>query len=464
MTRILYWNINNFSYNKLYDGVEGPDRNTHIVNEVFAPHAPHIFVVVEVWSRRADVMYPGSAVAGPAQIGVIGLLEAIRLATNNNNWMSVPALWSGKAGFCEAVAVYYDQAAVQFVGPYVYGPDYRTWSNTAPITRGCRPADTQRPAGAPATWPTGPRQYDPAWTNPFLGGPSCLPARVTPVVDPANGAFVMEDRLAAQYEFFTVGGQRIHFPSPRFRTPNLTYFNDLTVAGPGRRIKLFALHTSPRAAAGAVGQLQNIVELPAAANEVSVIVGDFNVDTFQNRAAYAGLLGMGFQLHFDSNAGGVLQPNRRPYCLTHYLPTARATPFGTAGVGPGPTHDVYPRFGYMGSMEGRRFNTPGNNGAIDNVLTQYGGGTAVPPANNNKTIVNTVIGKPYGAVAAPPAPADLVGGYPYASSMPMAAIPLPAGLPSNALAAPIWQNTFQSWPNFGRIRSTSDHLALLIDV
>jgi hypothetical protein len=463
MTRILYWNISNFSRNKIanplwYRQAESADRLVHIVNEVFAQQVPDIFVVVEVYYRRAYWMLEGLPVSDASRAGVIGLLDAIRAVTNNN-WMVVPALWSGTAGFCEGVAVFYNQTVVQFAGPYVFGPDYRTaGAHSPPIVRGCPRPQTVRPGWAPGAWPNGPRLYPLSWQQPPGGGGSCLPARATPA---GVNAMVNEDRLAGQYEFFDAFGNRIYFPGQMQRSPFLTCFD---VLGAAKRLKIFAVHTSPLFAAQALAQLQHIQELPPAANEVSIVVGDFNVDTFANRAAYNGLTGMGFQLHFDSMQAGMAQPTRLPYCLTHYLPENHATPFGTlGGAVASPIHDVYPRFGYMGSMGGAHFTVPATSGAIDNVLTQYDGGLVAPA--HNKTIVNKVVGTPYAAAGPmpPPAIADLTVGQAYASSL-ANPIPSPNGRNSTIPAPPDYQTQFRQWGNFGRIRSTSDHLALLIDV
>jgi hypothetical protein len=479
MTRILYWNINNFSLNKIADPAapaDSWDRWQHILNDVFMPSGAHIFVVVEVFYRRVDYMTAGVPVGGGTEVAVMGLLDSIRAAAGAQ-WMVVPALWSGLAGFCEAVAVYYNSNALQFVGPYVFGPDYAVASNTPPLLRGLPflpnalpNARWQRPLNKPPTWPTGTQNYPGLWWAPVGGGPPCLPLRLPPAGPVLPAGLPPENQLAGQYEFF-VFGQQIHFPDQWNRSPYLTYFIDLTVPPPRRKIKLFAVHTSPSTADDALAQLQNIVELPPGPNELSVIVGDFNVDTFEDRAAYNGLTGMGFTLHFDSIPPGLaaVNQNRRPYCLTHYLPVARATPFGTLnGVAPSPTQNVYPRFGYMGSMGGRRYQTPVNRGAIDNVLTAYGGGTAVAPFINNKTIVNKVVGSPYNAnnpaFPAPAAAADLLGGVPFLTSMNVL-VPTPQGHDrTNAVWAPNHLAAFQLWNNFGKIRSTSDHLPLLIDV
>jgi hypothetical protein len=156
--------------------------------------------------------------------------------------------------------------------------------------------------------------------------------------------------------------------------------------------------------------------------------------------------------------------SRRPYCLTHLLPNDLATGDGLLGFGvaASPIHDVYPRFGYMGTMGGRNFQTPSDAAAIDNILTWYGG--ALGPAAN-ATIVNTVVGKPYGAepLLPPSVTAELTGGLSVNSTL-SDPIPLPGGRDSTARLALGRTARFRQSNNFDLIRSTSDHLALAIEV
>jgi hypothetical protein len=475
VTRILYWNINNFSLNKIADPtnlVAAQDRRAHIVDEVLRglPALPDIFVIVEVFARMNDAALEGHALYGNARTGSRMLLTRIRTQTGNGNWALIPPVWSGKQGFCEGVAVYYNATNVQFTGPYVYGPDFRTagqtrsgaWS-TAPSQRACPLTDTAQPAMTPAlpanpNWTPGPRAYSAAvWGN-------VLPNRVTP-----GGVLPTENMLAGQWEFYDAMGARIYFPADFNRSPYYTRFLDLAN---GRTIKLFAMHTSPGAAVQAVQLLATVQELAAANHEVTVVVGDFNVDTFTSRATYDALVGnvagtaagLGMTMAFRAEDALAIRPARLPYCLTHVLPTARATPNGLlGGVVADPTHDAYPRFGYMGSMGGVNFQTPVNTAAIDNVLTLYGGGLAVGPATN-ATIVNTVVGQPYGAAGAiANVTAELTGGLVVNSTL-ANAIPQPNGQNSTAAGAAATTALFQLWGNFDRIRSTSDHLAIAIDV
>jgi hypothetical protein len=285
-----------------------------------------------------------------------------------------------------------------------------------------------------------------------------------------------ENELAGQWEFWTQAAtpKRILFPFDETRSPFYTRFRERTPGpGPKRTIKLFAMHTSPKYAKKGVLKLAKVHELVPAVDEVTVVVGDFNVDTFTNRAGYDKLIGavgggvanLGMTMAFRSEDAGAIQLSRRPYCLTHLLPTNRATPNGLlGGVAPSPVQDVYPRFGYMGSMGKKNFKTPVDTGALDNVLTRYGGGLAVGPATN-ATIVNTVVGRPYNALT--PAPAnvtvELTGGLPVTPRL-LNPILLPVGQDSTSIGAAFGTALFRTWPNFGRLHSTSDHLALVIDV
>lgn len=471
MARILYWNINNFSLNKVNDPTnqaDSHDRRTHIVDEVMLglPAPPDIFVIVEVYARRTEVSDEGVPIVGNARAGVLELLRYIRQQLHPN-WMLVPPVWSGSLGFCEGVAVYYDANTMRFTGPNVYGPDYRTAGRsrtgtwlTPPIERACPFADTAQPAMTPqlpATWITGPRNYPFAWNN-------SLGTRVNP-------GLLNERQCAGQYQFYDAAGARIWFPGTFHRSPFLTTFRDITPGFAGRTIKLFAMHTSPRYGADAVQELASVHELVPGANEVTVVVGDFNADTFDRRAAYDGLIGQvggpagPMTMLFTPDNAGATQANRRPYLLTHYLPTDVATPNGIlGGVAASPQHDVYPRFGYMGTMGGPLFQHLSNAAAIDNVLTRYGFGT-VAPAAHNATIVNKVVGTPYNRVVPAPAnvTAELTGGLLSASSL-LIPIPQPGGEDSTDVGNHWLVWLFQHWPNFGRIRSTSDHLPLVVDI
>jgi hypothetical protein len=459
MTRILYWNIRNFTLAKIFSTAAFPapalatSRLDHILDDVISPNppapgnpppAPDMIIVAECYSRVKEVSYQGGALNPPSTVGraILMLLDEIRNSLGNM-WCVVPPLMLGDLGIREAVAVFYNAATLTFTGPYVYA-----LSNGLFIGRPATPANLAAI-----------RDYTLRW----LDG---LPSPVNP--EPAlqlnrtwnapNGAAVNECHGAGQWEHRTAGGARINFPYLASRSP--FYTRMLDIAG-GRTIKVFTVHTSPAAAAGGTSNIANIPQLALAAGEVGVVVGDFNVDSFDMavNGAYAPILNLGYDMLLDPRHGVAVNTARRPYCLTHLLPDTLATPWNTVGVAADPRHNVYPRFGYMGSTAvphggGAVYATDA--GSIDNVLIGYPAGVA-PPAHHT-TIVNTVVGKPY---TAGPVPAgvgpELTGGYDYDSSL---AVPIPAAGRNPAAG----MGAFATWMNFGRIASVSDHLAVLFEV
>jgi hypothetical protein len=464
MTRILYWNLQNFSLPKIFDTTNWPafvqsqNRLNHILNEVIAPTPPlpansppppDIIVISEIFSRTREVSYEGNVVGSGTRVGqaVLRLLDSIRNRLGNT-WCCVPPISLGNFGIREAVAVYYNSAALTFTGPYV-------WSQAVGL-------NLSRPSTAPNI--ANVVNYPISWQN-------ALPNPTNPIGvlqlnrtwAAGGGAMINEWQGAGQFEFYNVppaGGGRINFPGPNNRGP---FYTRLLDAG-GRTIRLFTVHTSPATAVAATVNVAGITELQAiAANEVNVILGDFNVDTFNMavNGAYVPIENLGYEMLIDSRdpANNAVTPARLPYCLTHFLPNAYATPFNNGGGLTDPQHNVYPRFGYMGSTTAAHL--PSDAGSIDNVFTLYPPGAGAPvPAGYQQTIVNTVVGKPYNQLAPAPAgvSAELIAGYGYNSSL-ANAIPQPGGV---AAAAGI--GAFRNWPNFQRIVGTSDHLAIVFNV
>jgi hypothetical protein len=458
MTRILYWNINNFSINKIYNTssfaafVEAQSRLNHILNEVIAPTpplppnpppAPDLIVIAEIYSRTREVSYQGNVNNSGSRVGlaVTLLLDQIRNVLGNT-WCLVPPLMLGDFGIRESVAVYYNSATLQFTGPYI-------WCSTGGLNL-ARPPSLLNQGNLV--------NYNTTWRNamPNPNNPLAV-LQLNRTWNPPAGPAMNEWQSAGQWQHFLGNGTRIDFPNAQNRSPFYTRFRDLAGA---RTLKIFTVHTSPSTAVGATNAIAAITDLALAANEVGVVVGDFNVDTFNmaQNGAYGPLENLGYEMLIDSrdNTNNV-NANRRPYCLTHLLPVARATPFNATGVIPDPTHNVYPRFGYLGAMSIHPLQAT-SSGSIDNAFVDYAGGMAIPA--HNTTIVNTIVGKPYNAVAPPPAGVDaaLTGGNGYNSSL-AAPIPQPAGVnPAAGIGF------FRNWNNFQRIASTSDHLAVLFDV
>ncbi len=538
MTRILYWNIENFSLNKIFNNFNGLafglslDRQFHILHEVMGQNVPDIFVIVEVYSRIKEVGLEGTVLKanGNAGKGVLLLHDRIR-KVYGNEWCLVPPLNLGCEGYREAVAVFYNSEKLQFDGPYI-------WCQEPPIRPGAIATDWSQPIHEHTinNRTNYPCQWQNVMPNPHHPNPNLKLNRGRRVDMGGVVHSVPEWQFAGQWQYYKnetpvpspiVAGDipnRIYFPGRDNRSPFLTQFIDLTNGANNRIIKLFAVHTSPDTAAQAVRKLANVQEIQDInANDVSVIVGDFNVDTFNmdQNGAYAGLLvpPCDYTMALDPRDGDHVNPDRHPYCLTHLLPTDQATPFNANGVWTDAQHNEYPRYGYMGSMGGENFEVPVNTGAIDNVFTRNipskrprkdqeeeevaeagtgadGGGQEIEadgamaggPAPNI-SIVNTVTGKPYNAIPDPNRViAELREGLAYNSTLDQELInqlqnggfdPPQVGDPGGAREAKgdipeeeeeerqkafaAFEN-FRAWRNFGRIRSTSDHLALIIEV
>lgn len=488
MTRILYWNINNFSLPKIQVATpaglaaQATQRLTYIVQSIMRGPVggpiPDIIIVVEVYSRVREVGAEGTVLNSGSHAGqaVLTLLDQIRAdatlgtAAAGSNWCVVPPLNLGEFGQREAVAVFYNAVNLQFTGPnlfwQLYGPPGPIIGQSQPVNAVTRPQITNYPVG---------------WARAFTGA----------ALNRATGFLGMpavpENQLAGEWQYYNAGTarlipsprppaiprNRIQFPSQGCRGPFLTRFLDLTAMMP-RTLNLFTVHTSPSSARNAVCQMGNVPEMTAVANgEVNIVLGDFNVDTFGGNAwAYNWMLPL-YTMALDPrdprvNHAGLVIQDRKPYCMTHLLPTAHATPYNNVGVAQDPQHNVYPRYGYMGSLVRRSIN---DSGAIDNIFTAYGAGAGEPAANI--TVINTLTGTPYN-LGVPPAgvTAELTGGLPYNSSLtpPNLLVTSPpanagiGGIDSLAPGAAGAQALFQAWQNFGRVHSTSDHLPLMIDV
>lgn len=507
MTRILYWNLSQFSQRKVAAGGAGAaavaagERLNYIVNNVFAPvpppavapvNVPDIVVFVELFGGIHEVGYFGTQVSASVRAGVIVLLNQLRLATNNNDWSVVPPICTGESGYREGVGFFYNSRNLRFDGPFVWGPDYRLQQTrlTSPTVRACRPQDTVRPAWGRAAWPNGPQPYPAVWAaeQPPVPGGVVPAARNTPIAWPAGvpgpgggaaPAFVPETSAAPQWEFLDGGGRALSFPKYLQRAPQLVEFTENPGLANARKIKLLAVHTSPSDAAGAVQQIGNIAGwaalAPIGATDVSVILGDFNVDTINSIGTYVGIEAANFVMRINPRGGGGAMVNAsRPYCQTHFLPLNNATPFnainGAGAIAPDVTHNPPPALGYLGSTgrAGLRLWVPNDRGAIDNIFTLHAPGAAYgaagAPAGPHTTVINTVVGSPYFPVAAPPGgiPAALGGHYQYLTSM--ANVLPPLGQRDYLPASAGFLATFRQRLNFGVIRDTSDHLPLIVDV
>lgn len=470
MTRILYWNIQNFTMTKIDSGRCALDKLDHILDVFQTDQFPDIFVVVEVFARTGEfVAVEGTVLPpyGPSSLACLNLLGEIRAIEGLGDFCLVPPLALGGLGFTEGVAVFYNPNSLQFTGPRLY---YNFYGDQAGLTGQAQPVHQNTYQHIV--------EYPERWKN-------CLPNPGNTISDlrlDRHWSFdiglnqpvqIKEWNLAGEWQYWKrnrpvpsgdafLNADRIQFPSSGNRAPFWTQFVDLESPILNRRmLNLFTVHTSPSTAVKSIKNMAQAAEMTAVANNaVNIILGDFNVDSFSDKAsAYDWMLNSGYTMHWDPRVAhaGPAQAARMPYCMTHYLPLADATPF-RSGKRPGPQNNVYPRYGYMGSA------WPDLNlsGAIDNVFTAYGANSGGAPAKNNMMIVNKVVGTPYNKFAAPThVTNELTSGHFTVSSM---SNEIPMINPPGGIRP--WNDTiaFRHWDNFGRIRGTSDHLALMIDV
>jgi hypothetical protein len=465
MTRILYWNIQQFSRNKianpsaavvggnggLSQAAASRQRRQQILN-VVAAFDPQILVVVEVSTGNH----------GPGQLltrtkgrgGCRALAWMLRnQMPNGGDWQMVPPLQVGQNGPAEGVAVFYravDRAVggAVVVNRYFTGPDRWTGGENGITARG---------GGAIGDYPA-------QEANLLMALPPGKVPRIIPFAALYGGGN-RETRRAARVDFLTAGMApvAVNFGNANYRTPYMTTFTEQTVAGGAiKDITLFTVHTPPRfpAAPNFINAMATAADImdQLAANEVKVIVGDFNVNlllangnqaAFYNNLLAVDAAGDQYILGLHALPGwvpGNVAANKG-YFATHIKKGKRAILWSTAANQP-----FYPGYGYVGAT------TQASLYSIDNILIKQAG---VPPvANNGVTIANTVVGSPLnGRMPLPPgvsqgavALADEFGAIPMGVAWPSAPNAPPT---QNGLAAAL-----RGWNNYGRIFSTSDHLGV----
>jgi hypothetical protein len=468
--RILYWNIQNFTMKTIDNTRCATDKLDHIIQVFNSDVPPDLFVVVEVFARTDEAVAVEGTVLPqyyPSAKACFALLGEIRAQPGMEEFCLVPPLALGSVGYTEGVAVFYNPNSLQFIGPRLY---YK-WNIDPASQIGQAQPVRQNTYQHIIDYPLN-------WKN-------CLPNPGNTIAElrldrdwPFNIGLhqpvrIKEWNLAGEWQYWRkkrpvpsgdvfLNSARIQFPGSGNRAPFWTQFYDLDaqVTNP-RVINLFTVHTSPPTAVKSVERMGEALEMTTVDNNaVNVILGDFNIDSFSPKAeAYDWLLTSHYTMHWDPRVGhtGDAVEARMPYCMTHYLPVTDATPF-RAGRNPDAQNNIYPRYGYMGSA----WPILNLSGAIDNVFTLYGPNSGGPPAQNNMTILNKVVGNPYNKITAPATvTAELRGGVLAGSTM---SNEIPQVDPTGGIKP--WRDTiaFSDWRNFGRIRGTSDHLPLLIDV
>jgi len=430
---------------------------------------PDILVVFEVLSGTNVPRY--TPIDGAGAEGIMLLLNQLR--TFNSAYCLVPPVrlaadvTGAKNQDLESIAIFYNSMKLQFQGPNI-------WNGT----------NSYVPSAATAT-DTPSNNYGHIFSPP---SPGVLPAGVNSYALPnkvlgtsiGTGASVAtnENQLAGQANFTP-----LMFTKNEYRPPVLTQFQEYksgdTAGNPtGRIIKLCAMHPNKGSGGAnaplAVAEIAKISEITTiGANEVGVIAGDFNVqlsDPTQKSAAYTGLISThGYTLIF--NDSGTAAPNK-------YI--------GTMLAGKTLLNGTFPTYGYIlslaptGAPVDITAATPILPSSLDNILVKHG----TPPATNiysNAMILNRVVGVNSANSTSFPTPtaAGFVYGYDTIASISTATSPYgysmsatieqirnPSGTaPPPAQVKGTSENSqMNALSNYGQIKETSDHLALVVEI
>jgi hypothetical protein len=459
MARILYWNINNFTNERIATntkkrdrddmewgaGPRGPQHLQMILDTLGATVDPgtgaavdlDFIVIVEVYARMGAPV-EGQLIGGNGLTGCLNLFDEI----DNNvpvigQWAMVPPVVSGQDGQREAIAVYYRMDKWYFLGP-------NTWPAAYP-----GPLNARLPAGnIPAGYPYRPNQ-------------------------PENRSAGQSRFIQAMPPGFMGVPPLVNFPGAANRKPWLTAFGD--VNNNNDLIRIMALHTKPNDRHGGPAYADqgtaNLADVfavttrpPDAANQIDVIVGDFNVDNmvagnFAAGGPFGRLIGLGANPVAPAytplvRPPAMLNPNYNSYYHTHGNPSDNRPDEVPARILEGTPNPPYWR--PVGHYPGQEYSKL----SIDNALVRYHGGAA-PPANHNTTILSRVRQTPYNQPAGPPPVMPMLGHYQNVVWMDETIGNIYAMAPSFFFDL---NERFRQWDNYGRVYSVSDHFALLFDV
>ena len=434
--KILYWNVEKFNDQKVANTAPGGDdfmmdagepeqgaERLAYMLDTFASgldpgnnaFIPDFIVIVEV-GKGFQLNAQGNLVNSNPATAVITLLNAIRnnnVLNNGRDWRMVPPIVLGTAGRGEGVAVYYNATAWYFLGP----------------------EQRQATYGA-AYW--GALQH----------------RRIPYDYGLAEYRGLYEDFQQGQFFYRGVvneGGRLrgpLKFPTSDNRPPWLTYFGSVAGAPP-TLLRLMSFHSSPDTAIEATKTIARIPEMMGAftaARQIDVILGDFNVDNLANGSWQVG----GAFHSFLTTANPVYTPLvRAPNLLNpayngYYMTEAAQLNQSTIEKDDQP-NGLYPGYGYLHL-------------SIDNAFFR----TNLAAVNSRGTIINRAVPTPYTAPVPPAVPPPALGGLTYQDSFEESIANILGHL---AMDEDYDANTtFREWANFGKVRSTSDHLPLIFEV
>ena len=465
MPNILYWNIENFGLQKIADLAEPPDPDygydgdgrgalrlsliMSVLTEVCDQHDVLLdldFIVVVEVQKGTKNNKLSQYVNANGRDGLLELFDNLKLQLNDrqpgDNWRLVPPIVVGRRGKGEGIAVFYNSRKWYFLGPYLANGVYAI-------------PDEYRAVNALQH-----RQIPPGYSIAINRG-------------------LYEDQLRGQWAY----GRReggvtfpINFPDADSRQPWLTYFG--TVGGaPNTLVRLMGFHSSPASAADGVRNIANIEKMMndqregGAARQIDVIVGDFNVDNFNDDnfnddGPFSRLVD---GMMADNPAvppytalvrpPATLDPKYKGYYVTEARQLLRASIADLGEHGTIPDGN-YPCYAYAKK-------------SIDNAFVRYLGFPG-PTPNPNTTIVNRVVNTPFSWPPTPPpvfdpplpVPHPVPGVYSYLDNddEPYSSMDQTIADLLNDDGDEDVNRLFREWDNFGRIRSTSDHMPLIFQV
>lgn len=427
MTRILSWNIQDFSITRLRVSDEDPNiLRAEYIAQTIQLIAPDIFVLVEVESAlphpsagRGYVVADTSG--GPA---VRMLLSELRLREQAADWRMVPPLLSGALGKKEGIAVFFKNTVVEFRGPQQVD------------TTNLGGKDFQRNGGVAG----GANQpYLPPWDW-------VLPASVPG--GPAIGNPPRQQNQLCGQPYFDDPGKphaALDFPTPGDRSPFLTVFRETT--GANRDITVLSCHLPPHTgpASQALDQILKIPEIvgPMAASEVRVICGDFNINFWD-------------PAKIERWNKLILKNIARPGGQTQYKMLNWVAPSVHKGVSAASLAGIPTNFDVISTgwdIANNRYRDPGVLQSLDAVFGAFGTGAAPWPPGR---VVNRVANTPYVAPLPP-------GGIPEAMTDPLAT-QLANRAAWHPPLYPTPDDVFRRIENYGKIRGASDHMPVYADL
>jgi hypothetical protein len=287
-----------------------------------------------------------------------------------------------------------------------------------------------------------------------------VPVRNIPGGALYNGGLA-ENVVAARTRFRLAGAPAYWVDYQIYRPPYMATFTEADALGNVQRnLSLFAVH-SPAVSGDAgvfIVYLQNTQDVVAGlgANETRIIGGDFNLSVLAPDGGPSNVyapLGPHYVPLLQS-AGAPPAANLRAYrgyFATHIKPkpgtNTEATQFLWSDA---TTNAPYPGYGYIGSDQVANFYS------IDNILVWPHQGA---PYNYQTTVMNSIVGTPFNAVAPIPG-----GAPPGTAALAQQMNNAPVGWPPapNAPRVPNigGRNSLTSWDNYGYQKSTSDHFAV----